>query len=212
MFLEIIQNMTAIDWIIFAVVGIAYYILMVDIKIYNGVKQSFFTWLLWGILDSILTVITYQKGGSDLPIIAGCALGSFSIAIFLFIKKKRKWRKEERKTLCWVSAATTIWLLSGNSDIAIMSAVIAEIIAGIPLMRASWKKAGSLYTLISYLLFLVSYILSIYSSPDWKIENVSFPIAFLIFSFGDTTPLVIKWVILRNRIIKKRKQQSNKLA
>jgi hypothetical protein len=201
MFAEIIQKMTSMDWIIFAVTIFAYFILEVDIIKNNGQSQNFFTWFLWGILDSILLITTYKEKGSDLPIIAGCVIGSFFMAFSLLFVKKIRWRKSESRILLLVILTVIIWLWSGSNLVGILFAVVSEMIAGIPLMRASWKNPGSIITLASYVCFFGSYILSMYSAPNWHI----FPISFLLYSVGDTTPLVKKWI----NIIKRYQRMKN---
>lgn len=202
MIVEIIKKMTCIDWIIFAVTLVAYLILIIDILKNNGRSQNFFTWFLWGILDSILFITSYNENASDLAIIAGCTLGSFLTAIFLIFVMKIKWLKKETWILVLVFITTTIWLWSKSNLVGIITAVGSEIIAGILLMEESWKRPGSRLTLVSYLLFLISYILSISNAPNWDIENVLFPIAFLIYSIGDTIPLIIKWWKIYKKIYK----------
>jgi hypothetical protein len=197
--IEIIQEMTSIDWIIFAVTILAYFVLEVDILKNNGRSQNFFTWLLWGMLDSILFITTYKEKGSDLPIIAGCAIGSFIIAFSLLFVKKIKWRKSESWIFALVILTVIIWLWSQSNLVGIIFAVTSEVIAGIPLMRASWKNPGSRLTLVSYLIFIVSYILSVCNAPTLDIKNVLFPITFLIYSIGDTSPLVQKWWLIWGR-------------
>lgn len=193
MIVEIIQKMTSIDWVIFAVTIVAYLILIIDILSNNGRGQNFFTYLLWGILDSILFITSYAEKAHDLAIIAGCTFGSFLTAISLLFVMKIKWSEKETWILILVFITTVIWLWSKSNLVGIITAVGAEIIAGILLMEESWKRPGSRLTLASYLLFLASYILSISSAPNWDIENVLFPIAFLIYSIGDTIPLIVKW-------------------
>ena len=205
MILEIIQKMTSIDWVIFAVTIFAYFILEADIIKNNGRSQNFFTWFLWGILDSLLLITTYKENGSDIPIIAGCVIGSFFMAFSLLFVKKIKWRKSENRILLLVVMTVIIWLWSGSNLVGIIFAVVSEMIAGIPLMRASWKNPGSRLTLASYVCFFGSYILSIAIAPNWSIENVLFPISFLIYSIGDTIPLVKKWW----EIVKRYNQMKN---
>ncbi len=196
---EIIQEMARIDWIIFAVTIIAYILLITDIIKNNGVSQNFYTWFLWGILDSVLLVTTYKEMGADIAIIFGCVIGSFSVALCLSLIKKIRWRKRETRTSIMVAITLAIWLWSKSNLVGIIFAVTSEIIAGIPLMRSSWKNPGSRLTLASYLFFFASYVISIYNSPNWNIENTLFPIAFLLYSIGDTTPLVKKWWNIYNR-------------
>jgi hypothetical protein len=194
MIVEIVQKMTSIDWIIFAVTLVAYLILIVDILKNNGKSQNFFTWFLWGILDSILFVTSYKEKASDLAIIAGCILGSFLVSIFLLFVKKIKWTINETRILSLIIATVVIWLWSGSNLVGIIFSVTSEMLAGIPLMKSSWKTPGSKLTLVSYVIFIISYVLSIYVAPNWQIENILFPLAFLIYSILDTIPLVKKWI------------------
>lgn len=195
MIIEIVQKMTSIDWIIFAVTLFAYLILIVDILINNGKSQSFFTWLLWGILDSILIITSYMEKSTDLAIIFGCIIGSFSVSIFLLFVKKIKWTKNETRILLLIIITVIIWLWSGSNLVGIIFAVTSEMLAGIPLMKSSWKTPGSKLTLASYLVFIISYVLTIWISPNWQIKNVLFPLAFLIYGILDTIPLINKWLV-----------------
>ena len=213
MIVEIIQQMTTEGWVIFVVTILAYIFLAIDIWMYNGISQSFFTWFLWGILDTILFMTTYAEKGEDLAILAGCVIGSFSLSIFLFIIKKRKWGDEENMILGLIFITVIIWVtswfISKSNTIGIFFAVIAEMLAGIPLMKASWKKPGSRYTLVSYLLFLASYIITLITIETWEIKNSLFSLAFLIYGVGDTSPLIRKWykILIRyRRLINNRKQ------
>ena len=205
---EIIQKMTAFDWIIIAVTIIAYLILVWDIIKNNGRSQNFFTWFLWGLLDSILFITTSKEQGEDLPLIFGCAFGSFLIAFTLLFIKKIKWRKNESQILSLVVITLIIWLWSKSNLVGIVFAVASEMIAGIPLMRASWKSPGSRFTLLSYLFFIISYLLSIQNAENWDIKNVLFPIAFLIYGIGDTSPLIKKWWKIRKRYRKFKKKRA----
>ena len=205
---EIIQKMTVFDWIIIAVTTIAYLILVMDIIKNNGRSQNFFTWFLWGLLDSILLITTYKEKGEDLPLILGCAFGSFLIAFTLLFIKKIEWRKNESQILSLVIITVIIWLWSGSNLVGIIFAVASEMIAGIPLMRASWKSPGSRLTLASYLFFIISYLFSIQDADNWEIKNVLFPIAFLIYGIGDTSPLIKKWWKIRKRYKRLKKKKN----
>ena len=191
--IQTLLDITILDFTIFIVTIIAYIILIADIRIHDGISQNFFTWLLWGVLDSILLVTAFKEKSADLPIIAGCVLGSFSTTISLW--KKIEWTEDETRDLILVIITVIIWKFSHSDLIGLICAVISEIIAGIPLMKSSWKIPGSQLTLISYLTFIASYVLSIVNSPDLKVENLLFPVAFLIYSMADTYPLIKKWLI-----------------
>ncbi len=189
------------DWLILTVTISAYAILIVGIFKKRGMKsQSFFTNLLWSILDVLVYITAIEEQSSSLMLVFGCILGSFSVSILLIkYDKKKRWTKDESITLSIVFVVVFLWLYSGSNLLGLTLAVIAEIIAGWPQMKKSWKKPGSRITLTSYVLFLVVYILSIYNAPDWQLKNVIFPVAFFIYCIGDTLPLIIKWWKIEKR-------------
>lgn len=215
---EIIQALSiGIDWIIFAtetaretILGMdnsgklifcltifAYIILIVDIYIYDGVSQSFFTWILWGILDSILFTVSSNEKASDLPIILANIVGSFFTALSLLWVKNVKWTREETRTSIYIFITIFLWIWTKSDLVGLILSVFAEVLAGIPEMRASWKTPGSKLTLISYLIFIICYSLSTIYSKSYRIEDTLFPITFLIYCLVDTYPLVKKWVLAR---------------
>ena len=197
--------MTIMEWIILIVTITAYIILMAVImkKKGAGVKnQSFFTNLLWAILDILVYITAVEEESSSLMLVFGCILGSFSISLLLIkYDKKKEWTKDESITLIIVCLVIFFWIYSGSNLLGLILAVIAEIIAGWPQMKKSWKKPGSRMILTSYSLFIIVYILSIINSPDWQLKNVIFPIAFFIYCIGDTLPLIIKWGKIEKRYI-----------
>lgn len=199
--MEKIFPVTSMDWLILTVTISAYAILIVGIFKKRGMKsQSFFTNLLWSILDVLVYITAIEEQSSSLMLVFGCILGSFSVSILLIkYDKKKRWTKDESITLSIVFVVVFLWLYSGSNLLGLTLAVIAEIIAGWPQMKKSWKKPGSRITLTSYVLFLVVYILSIYNAPDWQLKNVIFPVAFFIYCIGDTLPLIIKWWKIEKR-------------
>jgi hypothetical protein len=204
--METILPATAMDWLILTVTILAYGILIAGIFQKKGMKsQSFFTNLLWAILDVLVYIAAFEEQSSSLMLVFGCILGSLTVSILLLkYDKKKKWTKDESITLLIVCLVVFLWLYSGSNLLGLTLAVIAEIIAGWPQMKKSWKKPGSRLTLLSYFLFLIVYSLSIYNSPDWQLKNVIFPIAFFVYCIGDTLPLIIKWwkIERRNKLIK----------
>lgn len=199
--METILPTTAMDWLILTVTISAYAILIVGIFKKRGMKsQSFFTNLLWAILDVLVYFAAFEEQSSSLMLVFGCILGSFTVSILLLVyDKRKKWTKDESITLSIICVVVFLWIYSGSNLLGLTLAVIAEIIAGWPQMKKSWKKPGSRLTLISYVLFLIVYSLSIYNSPDWQLKNVIFPIAFFVYCIGDTLPLIIKWWKIEKR-------------
>ena len=196
------------DWLIVIITTSAFVFLWIGIAKKRDIKcLSLFTNFMWTILDVLIYVILIEERSSCLMLGLGCAFGSFLTSLFLIkYDKKKKWGKNETYTLIVVLMVVCLWLYSGSNILGLTLAVVAEIVAGWPQMEKSWIKPGSRYVLVSYVLFLIVYIFSVFSAPNWELENIFFPSAFSIYCILDTLPLIIKWqkIIKRYNRMKKR--------
>lgn len=202
---------TLLGWIIFIIAFLAYLILIIKtiIKRKNLKSQSFFSYLLWSIIELWMYLIAKEEESYSLMLIFGCMIFSFIISILLLkYDKEKKWKKEETKTSIILFIFIVLWLYSRSNSLGLILAMSIDIIAGWPHMKKSWKYPGSRSMLISYILFIIFYVLSIFDAPNWEIKNVIFPIAFTVYCLGDTFPLIIKWIkikkrwnLIRNKII-----------
>jgi hypothetical protein len=126
----------------------------------EGVEsQSCASWLLWGALDTMLTIsIIAQHGNFLLPL--GFAIGDALLVILLLAGKQFKWGIFETMILALVAVCMIGWKL-GGPRIATIAATSGICIAGIPGFLAMWKqpqrKVGSVwagYVLANGLSFL----------------------------------------------------------
>lgn len=205
--MKIILSVVFMDWIILVTTISAYGILIIETFRGKGIKsQSFFTYLLWAILDIIVFITIQEENSSSLVLVFSCVFCSVLMSILLFkYDKSKKWGDEETRTLFSIVIVVLIWIFSKSNILTLALAIIAELIAGWPQMKRSWKNPGTRMTLVSYSLFLIIYILSVFNSPDWQLKNVLFPIAFFIYCIGDTFPLIKKWWKIERRYIEIKK-------
>ena len=132
--------------------------------------------------------------------VGGGAVCSIFLSLLLIkYDKSKKWTGDETQATIIIFFIVFLWRLSGSNLLGLTLAIIAEIIAGWPQMKRSWINPGTRLTLISYVLFLISYVLAIFNSPDWQIKNILFPIVFLLYCIGDTLPLIKKWWQIKKR-------------
>jgi len=205
--MEIILPVVYMDWIILVTTISAYGILIVETFRGKGIKsQSFFTYLLWAVLDIIVFITIKEERGSSLILVFGCVFCSILMSILLFkYDKSKQWKDEETRTLFSIVIVVLIWVFSKSNILALTLAIIAELIAGWPQMKRSWKNPGTRMTLASYSLFLIIYTLSVFNAPDWQLKNVLFPVTFFIYCIGDTFPLIKKWIKIERRYIEIKK-------
>ena len=190
--LEIIKKMTSMDWIIYVCTVLCYLCLVIGIIKNKGKGQNFYTWVLWFILDIILLTTTYDEKGKSIVMIFPCLLGSFSISLLLI--KKRVWTKEELVTSILIFITVVVWL-SVSDLYGIIFAVISQLIAGWPLTKECYKHPEPGWTLIGYVLFIISCILMIFQDSELGLWDKLFPIALGLQTVVDIIPLI--WKLLK---------------
>jgi hypothetical protein len=114
----------------------------------EGVEgQSCATWILWGLLDTILTISIIEQGGNFyLPL--GFAIGDVSLVILLLVKGKFRWGLFETAILLMVIGCIIGWKLAGPKT-ATISATMGICFAGIPglieMLKHPQRKVGNVW-------------------------------------------------------------------
>ena len=197
------------DWLILIVMFLANIILIKETRRKRGTRsQSFYTCLLWAILDILIFIVIEKLESSSAMLVFIGVLFSSKMSILLFKNDKdKKWTEDETRTSIAILFVLFFWWLSKSNLFGLILAVIAEIIAGLPQMKRSWTNPGTRFTQVSYLLFLAGYSLSILKLEELEIKDMLFPSAFFIYCICDTYPLVKKWwkIYKRHRRLKLRK-------
>ena len=133
--------------------------MIVSITRSGGAGQSFATWALWAVLDSMLAITLYvQHGNYLLPL--GFALGGVALSAVLLTKGGFAWGKFETVIALMVLASLAVWKFSGPRN-ATIAVTVAICIAGIPgiieMARKPQPAAGKIwagYVLANSLSFL----------------------------------------------------------
>ncbi len=100
--------------------------------------QSCATWMLWGALDTVLTIsIIQQRGNFLLPL--GFAIGDVLVVILLLAKGKFRWGWFESCILVVVIGCVVAWKYSGSRT-ATIAATLGICVAGIPGLLAMLKQ------------------------------------------------------------------------
>ena len=104
----------------------------------DGAGQSFAMWLLWTVLDAILTVSLFQQHGNYL-VPLGFAVGDAFMAALLLFKGRFVWGRFETVILALVLGCLAGWKLGGPAT-ATVAATLGICIAGIPGLVELWKN------------------------------------------------------------------------
>jgi len=150
--------------------------MIVEIIQARGAGQSFASWGLWAVLDSILTITLWQQHGNYL-LSLGFALGGIVLAVVLLVQGGWAWGKFETVIALMVLAGIAVWKFSGprNATIAVTAAVC---IAGIPgfveMLRKPQPAAGKLWAG-----FTVANVLAFFGGTAMTVEERLVPTAFI---------------------------------
>ncbi len=143
------------------------------------VKQSFLTYLLWGVLDGVaLITIILQDGNFWLPL--GYMVGALLVAFSLVFKGRVEWGKIETLVLIFIGITLVFWAMFG-SKVALISSVIALATASIPQIIQTCKKPKETPSWI-YFLFTLSGVLSLWKG-EWNVENKLYSLNIILICF-----------------------------
>jgi len=109
--------------------------------------QSCATWLLWGMLDTVLTVsIIEQRGNFLLPL--GFAIGDLCLVVLLLAKGRFTWGWFETAILLLVVGCMAAWKFAGPKP-ATIAATLGICFAGIPgwlaMLKQPQRKVGNVW-------------------------------------------------------------------
>jgi hypothetical protein len=115
------------------------FIPMIRLVLKDGAEgQSGATWLLWGALDTILTIsLIEQRGNFLLPL--GFAIGDLVVVFLLMFKRQFKWGIFETVIAVMVIGCMVAWKF-GGSRTATIAATLGICVAGVPGLIAMWKQ------------------------------------------------------------------------
>jgi hypothetical protein len=160
------------------VLALALYVpMIVEIIQARGAGQSFATWGLWAVLDTILTITLWQQHGNYL-ISLGFAVGGVALAAVLLAQGSWTWGRFETVTALMVLASLAVWKFSDsrNATIAVTTAIC---VAGIPgfveMLRQPQPAAARLWAG-----FTVANLLAFFGGTAMTVKERLVPAAFTV--------------------------------
>lgn len=184
--------MTVLGWIIFWLsIGASTSLIKGVWKDKNDESQTFPTWLLYFILETILMLFTNKLDG-NFPIIFGSSVGSFIMMCILAHQGRFSWSWRESVLVIFVIACLIIQHFSGYRH-AIIAGLFAQTAIGTHLIYKTYKSPRVKYNLWGYILFFIVGILSMYNSDDFSVEEFWYSFIEVVLDFIILIPLIRKW-------------------
>jgi hypothetical protein len=161
-------------------------------------KPNRVTWLLWSVAPLIATVAALSEGvgWSVLPVFMSGFI-PFLIFSSSFINKNSYWKLSKLDYCCGALSllALVLWYISHEANIAIILAIISDILAALPTLIKAWHNPET-ESFITYCCAMFSALTSFFAIEEWNFVSLAFP-SYLVLIL-----LLILIIIKRKNIFK----------
>jgi len=134
------------------------------------------TWFLWGLFPMIIFVAQRAQGVEGLSW-ASFAAGFMPFLILLasFLNEKAYWKTEPKDYALMAAAvfAFVLWALTDNPNLAILFALVADFLAGLPTLLKAYRFPQT-ESWIAYAISTVGFGVAILAIPSFTFENYAF--------------------------------------
>ncbi len=162
-------------------------LLLVVMLLKGDTRQNFATWLMWGILDAIVALSIYSRGGNYL-LVTLYTVTSLLISACIYYRFGFSWTIYETKVAWLACVCMLVWYLTG-SWYAIIASTFAVIIAGDPQVRDIWTDTDN-QKAWSWIGFGIANFFGILMGKEWSVAERFYPTCCFLFS------VVLVWKIL----------------
>jgi len=141
------------------------------------------TWLLWGVAPLVAFAAQVSKG-VGIEAVTTFAVGAMPVAIFLasFVNVRAQWRIGAFDIVCGVLSVVglLLWLVTSEGNVAIVFAILADVLAGIPTVIKAWTTPESESPTLFWF-GIVNAAIGLLVISNWNFEHYGF-IAYILFA------------------------------
>lgn len=139
-------------------------------------KPNRVTWLLWGLFPMVIFIAQRAQGVEGLSW-ASFVAGFTPILILLtsFLKKKAYWKTQPRDYYLMAAAVAGIvlWALTDDPNLAILFALVADLLAGLPTVIKSYRHPET-ESWIAYAISTLGFGMGVLAIQTFTFENYAF--------------------------------------
>ncbi|MCD5422893.1 hypothetical protein LRS71_25675, partial [Rhodococcus pyridinivorans] len=159
----------------------------------GAVRPNRVSWFLWG-SAAMIAFLAQLDDGVGLPAVSmlAFAVGPFAIIAASFWNRQSCWRVSAFDLSCGTVSivALILWLTLDSPVLAVLTAVAADAIGGIPTMVKAWKYPETERS-VSYLCGTLNGLITLLSLQSWSLSQVAFPL--YLVALGTSLATII-WV------------------
>lgn len=135
------------------------------------------TWFLWAAAP-IIGFVAQLGGGVGLTSIMTLSIGLGPLMIFVasFVNPASYWRIGAVDVACGCVAvlALVVWLSLDNPALAVVFAVLADLVAGVPTIRKAWSTPATENPAV-FVLSTVNAVITMLTIDHWDVATWAFP-------------------------------------
>jgi hypothetical protein len=135
------------------------------------------TWLLWAVAPLLASAVEFSDG-VGLRALPTFMVGFMPLLVFFgsFHNPASLWKIRRIDYACGVISVlgTATWLVTRDGTVALVAAIAADFMAGIPTLMKSWTHPES-ETVYSYVGAVISMAILLLTVTEWSFEVVGFP-------------------------------------
>lgn len=150
------------------------------------------TWLLWAVAP-IIGFLAQLDGGVGLPSIMTLSVGVGPAIIFLasFVNRVSFWRIALFDVACGLASvvALVVWLSLGDPRSAVVFAVLADLLAGVPTIRKAWTDPATENGTV-FVLSAANAAVTLFTIDRWDVATWAFPV--YIAAIGASLFLIVQ--------------------
>jgi hypothetical protein len=139
-------------------------------------KPNRVTWLLWGLFPMVIFIAQRAQGVEGLSW-ASFVAGFTPILILLasFLNKKAYWKTQPRDYYLMAAAVAGIvlWALTDDPNLAILFALVADLVAGLPTVIKSYRHPET-ESWIAYAISTLGFGMGVLAIQTFTFENYAF--------------------------------------
>ncbi len=147
-------------------------------------KPNRITWLLWGLFPMIIFIAQRVQGVEGLSWVSFAAgFTPFLVLAASFINKRAYWKTELRDYYLMAAGfiGIVLWALTDNPNIAIVFALVADLLAGVPTLIKSYTHPET-ESWIAYAISTLGFGIGILAIQSYIFENYAFVIYLFIMN------------------------------
>ncbi len=178
------------------IVGMVGYFPYIRNVIKGTTKPHAFSWLIWGVLETVAFFAQIAKGADAGAWTTGfSAVIALGIAAAAFSKRENKITILDWVVLCGAILGITLWRVTSNPLLAVVCVTVADALGFVPTFRKAYNKPEE-ETLVEYVCSVLKWIIAVPALGALNLTTWLYPVS-LIVSNGS---FVIFSLIRRNKI------------